>query len=102
MQTTKTQNHQIQLGYYSITNTHNIFLFILIHKNNKKQIRLKMEKKIKNDYLVSSSNSSEVGHVGNGPHRESLMNQSVVDKHVGHSEHRYSKALLQHHNNAIF
>lgn len=50
---------------------------------------------------MSSSNSSEVGHVGNGTHWESLMNQSIVDKHVGHPEHRDSKPLLQHQNAII-
>jgi len=35
IQTTKVQNHRIELGYYSRTNIHNIFLFIWIDKNNK-------------------------------------------------------------------
>lgn len=48
-----------------------------------------------NDYFVSSSNSSEIGHVGNGTHRESLVNQSIVDKHVGHPKHRDSEALFR-------
>ena len=48
---------------------------------------------LKYNYLVSSSHSSKVGHVGNGTHRESLMNQSIVDEHVGHTKHSYSKTL---------
>ena len=50
-------------------------------------------------YLVSSSYSSEVRHVGNGTHRESFMDQTVVDKHVGHAKNRNSKTL--HHSKTL-
>jgi len=46
------------------------------------------------NYLVSSSHSSEVRDVGNGAHRESLMNQAIVYKHVGHTKDRNSKTLF--------
>ena len=46
-------------------------------------------------YLVSSSHPSEVGHVGNGTHRESLVHEAIVDEHVGHPKHRNSKTLFK-------
>ena len=46
-------------------------------------------------YLVSCSNLSKVGHVGNGPHWESFVNQTIVDKHVGHAKHCNSQTLLR-------
>lgn len=44
---------------------------------------------------MSSSDLSEIGDVGDGTHRESFMNETVVDEHVGHPEDRNSKALPQ-------
>ena len=45
--------------------------------------------------LVSSSDLSEIGDVGDGTHRESFMNETVVDEHVGHPEDRNSKASAE-------
>lgn len=46
-------------------------------------------------YLVCRSDPPEIRHVCNGTHRESLVDQSIVDKHVGHAKHRNSKALRE-------
>jgi hypothetical protein len=48
-----------------------------------------------NRYRVSRSDRPEVGHVGDGPHWESFVNQTVVDEHVRHAKHRNSKTLLR-------
>lgn len=45
--------------------------------------------------LMGSSHFSEIRHVGNGTHGESFMDQTVVDKHVGHAKNRNSKTLQQ-------
>lgn len=45
-------------------------------------------------YLMSCSDLSEIGHVGYGTHRESFMNQTIVDKHVRHPKHCNSKTLF--------
>lgn len=44
---------------------------------------------------MSRSDPSEIGHVGDGPHWESFVNQTVVDEHVRHAKHRNSKTLLR-------
>lgn len=44
-------------------------------------------------YMMSSGYPSEVGHVGDGAHRESPMDQSIVDEHVSHTKHRNSETL---------
>lgn len=46
-------------------------------------------------YLVGSSYLPEIGHVGNGTHWESLVNKTIVDKHVRHPKHRNSKSLYR-------
>ena len=46
-------------------------------------------------YRMCGSHPSEVGHIGNGTHWESFVNQSIVDKHVSHPKHRDSKSLPQ-------
>jgi len=44
-------------------------------------------------YLVSGSDSPEVGHVGDGADGEAPVDQAVVDEHVGHAEQRNPEAL---------
>ena len=46
-------------------------------------------------YLVSCSNLTKVGYVGNGPHWESFVDQAIVDKHISHAKHCNSKTLLK-------
>lgn len=41
-------------------------------------------------YLVSSGDLSEVRDIGDGTYREALVDQTIVDKHVGDPKHRYS------------
>lgn len=42
---------------------------------------------------MSCSNLPEVRNVGNGSHGESLMDETIVDEHVGHSKHSNTKPL---------
>ena len=46
-------------------------------------------------YLVSGSDSPEVGHVGDGADGEAPVDQAVVDEHVGHAEQRNPEALWE-------
>ena len=51
--------------------------------------------------LVGGGDPPEVGHVGDGPHREAAVDQAVVDEHVRHPEQRDPESLRRTDTSAL-